>query len=56
LPPKLYHDGAAPAADARVDHGEKNSVGWILGGQSGEQMRRWSDAEGGRIVQRVEER
>ncbi len=50
------NDGAAPPADARIDHREEDCVSRILGSERGEEMRRRLDAEGRGIVKRVDDR
>ena len=51
----LGHDGVAAAADAGIDDGEEYGVRRIFGGKRGEEVRRRLDAEGGRIVERVDD-
>ena len=53
---ELEDQRAAAAADARIDHGEENSVCGICASQRGQQVRRRHDAESRRIVQRVDKR
>ena len=49
-------DGFAAAADAGIDDSQKNGVEGILGSERGEKVRGRRDAEGRRVVQRVEDR
>lgn len=50
----LRHDGVAPAADAWIYYSEEDSISRIFGCERSEQMRRRRDAEGRRIVQRID--
>jgi len=50
------HDGAAPAADARVDHGKENAIGPVFAGERGKKMCGRLDAESGRVLKRVDDR
>jgi hypothetical protein len=51
----VAHDGVALAANAGIDDGEEHRPGGVFAGQRGEEMRCRRDAEGGRVVQRVDD-
>jgi hypothetical protein len=53
--PNLGNDGVAPAADTGIDHREEDRLSRIFGSERGEQVCGRRDAEGGRLVQRVDD-